>query len=256
MYNTDTLFGIKDTDEKQIQIDKLDTGNIIMKEIGFPLAKRVIEENHYSHCTPSGQYNFGFYIDDEKLDSIELSTVMIYSQGANHYMSKFIAEDIKKTEVLELARLFSFDWAPKNIESYCIGQSFDFLNKNTEVRYLVSYADFNHNHAGTIYQATNWFYTGLGAKGKNQILLDGKPIHTKSIYSEVGTNKMEDVIEFYKQQGKKIEVQTGTKGKARYIYILGNKREKKNAIKKLKVKIYGEYPKNYNHALKLEKKYE
>jgi hypothetical protein len=90
--------------------------------------------------------------------------------------------------------------------------------------------------------------------GKDDILVDGESFHTRSIYSVVGTNKMKDVKEYFEKRNKKVE-KVEVKAKARYIYILGDKRERRKALKKLKLKVYDEYPKNYGHELRLEEKY-
>jgi hypothetical protein len=225
------------------EIKKLNTNEVEMQQINWKTASAVIEEKHYSHVAPTSQMNFGFYINGT------LSTVIMYSQGANCNASDMVGG--KKKDIVELVRLFSYDWAPKNIESHCISRSLNWLEKNTNVKFVVSYADFNHNHVGYIYQASNWLYTGLGSKGKIELYVDGKLIHAKSIYEEVGTNKRKEVEEFYKKQGKTIEW-IPVKAKARYIYILGNKREKKKRRKKIAVPIFDKYPKSYEDALQME----
>jgi len=226
-------------------INEINTHDIDMREINWKTASKVIIKNHYSHAAPASLINLGFYIKGE------LSTVIMYSIGANFRAAASVMEGAEQRDMCELVRLFSYDWAPKNIESYCIGQSFKWIKENTEVQFLLSYADFNQDHVGIIYQATNWLYTGLGALGQKQILIGGKPMHKKSIYETVGNNKRKDVQEYFYDQGKSYE-EISVKAKARYIYILGNKREKRERMKKLKLHVFNGYPKNYEDALRME----
>lgn len=240
--------------EQQIsQIDTLDTDAIIMREINSETSTQVMVNHHYSHTAPQAQVNLGFYINDDRFTlGSELSTVIMYASGANRYISSII-EGTTQDDVFELVRLFSYDWAPKNIESYCIGQSFKWLKKNRpDKKYVISYADLNFGHIGTIYQATNWLYTGLGAKGKTKIfLIDGNPKHARSIYADVGNNKIDDVRAYY---GDRLEEKIiAVLPKARYLYFLCDKREKKRLMDKLTVPVYeGQYPKSYQDALQLE----
>jgi len=84
-----------------------------------------------------------------------------------------------EADVTELRRLCCIDDTPKNTESYFIGAALRYLKKNTKVKTIVSYADANYNHSGTIYKASNFEYKGLTAKGK-VIVHNGKKTHDKS----------------------------------------------------------------------------
>ena len=81
---------------------------------------------------------------------------------------------------------------------------------------IVSYADIDQKHIGTIYQATNWYYTGLSWYGERSgWIIDGKKWHRKSIYGKLGTDKKEIVLKNYPNAQEWI-----TKGKHKYIYPL------------------------------------
>ena len=117
----DSLFGPREIN----QIETLKTENVTTQLINGKTAQKVISENHYSHSCPPPHISFGFYINDEEAGvSSELCTVAAYTEGANHHAPAALFEDSTHKDMLELVRLFSFDWAPANIESYCIGQTF------------------------------------------------------------------------------------------------------------------------------------
>ena len=57
------------------------------------------------------------------------------------------------------------------------------------IRLIVSYADPEHGHVGTIYQAMGWVYVGE-SKGPGGMMLKGKPTHRRTINSKYGTSSV------------------------------------------------------------------
>jgi len=86
----------------------------------------------------------------------------------------------KAEDVIELRRLCCVDDTPKNTESYFIGNMLRWLKNNTHHKVVVSYADAEHGHSGTIYKASNFKYLGK-QKGAKVILYQGKHYHDKTI---------------------------------------------------------------------------
>ena len=87
--------------------------------------------------------------------------VIVYGDPIGRLTGQSISDEIDRTEVLELTRLFIHDGYGSNIESWFISQSFNWLRKNmSEIKALISYASPVEGHSGTIYQATNWIYQG------------------------------------------------------------------------------------------------
>ena len=138
----------------------------------------------------------------------------------------------------ELVRLFSFDWAGKNMESYCIGQSIKYIKKHhSDIKVLVSFADPEQGHNGTIYQATNWLYCGK-SQADEWYIVDGEKIHPRSMVAKYGTRGEKKLNEM----GIKFE-RKFLPGKHRYIYLLGKSKKEQQKLKKgLKYDILG-YPK-------------
>ena len=133
-----------------------------------------IETHHYSHNINGlmSSYCFAMYDDETMVGA------MIYgSLGMANAWKKY---GDKPTDVLELRRLVLIDDTPKNSESYFIGHTLRWLKKNTTVKTVVSYADPNYGHAGTIYKATNFEHVGMTSPGR-VIMFDGKKYHDKAI---------------------------------------------------------------------------
>tara|TARA_Y100000310_G_C20392519_1_gene673499 strand:+ start:72 stop:740 length:669 start_codon:yes stop_codon:yes gene_type:complete len=211
----------------KVKMDIFDKDKISMQKIPNRLAKEVIVKHHYSHAFPSAELSLGFYVDGK------LNAVVVYGQSASSTMKESLP-----AKYWELVRLFSFDWAGKNMESYCIGQSIKYIKQNyKDIKILVSFADPEQGHLGKIYQATNWLYCGRSVED-TWYIIDGKKVHPRSMNARYGTRdkkKLEKLGIVYKIE--KLH------GKHRYIYILGkNKQENKKLKKNLQYEILS-YPK-------------
>jgi hypothetical protein len=125
----------------------------------------------------------------------------------------------KESDVIELNRLCCIDNTPKNTESYFIGRCIKWLKKNTDVKKIVSYADPEYNHIGTIYKATNFRLVGMTSQGR-VIIHNGKKYHDKTLRT-----KYKGELKPYAQR-LKIAMENGeayykkTEGKYIFIYDL------------------------------------
>lgn len=72
------------------------------------------------------------------------------------------------------------DDTPRNTESWFIGKCLRWLHKNTAIKYVVSYADPNYGHVGTIYKASNFKWVGKTSKTR-VIMYNNKKYHDKAI---------------------------------------------------------------------------
>ena len=135
---------------------------------------------------------------------------------------------------MELTRLFIFDGYGKNIESYFIGQSIKWLQSNTDIKALISYADPKVGHKGGIYQATNWLYQGDSMRMVDAYSVkleeNSEWLHSRTVFSKWGSNNVDHLK---KKIGKTFWIREEPI-KHRYIYFLGSKGEKKKMIKSLK----------------------
>jgi hypothetical protein len=133
-----------------------------------------IEKWHYSKSINGVMTTHCFGL----LHGNELIGAMLYGRlGMANTWKKYVDSEHK---ILELRRLCCIDDTPKNTESYFIGHTLKWLSKNTEVERIVSYADMDHNHTGTIYKASNFDYLGTTAKGR-RIVHGDRMYHDKAI---------------------------------------------------------------------------
>ena len=228
-----------------IQTNTCDTSKVFLREISKPLAKKIIKKYHYTHSFSSCRYAIGiFHLTGEEhrfFDEPEEKLIGCmsygYPVGRSVVSSIFKDESILDTNnILELTRLFIHDGYGKNIESYCISQSFKWLKENAkDIKVLVSYADPAQRHNGGIYQATNWIYQGEGLNlmPNYSVSLTKEPynwIHSRTVFSRFGSHNIEKLKKaigdtFWRMREPE---------KHRYVYFLGSKKENKLFINTLK----------------------
>ena len=164
---------------------------------------------HISHC-------FGLYSPDGPFGLPRMIGAMIYGEPAMPDVSKKYWPK-NPSIVLELNRLVLKN-NEKNQASILIGASLKLLPKP---KIIVSYADTAQNHLGVVYQATNFMFTGTTKPRTDMAGKDGKHSRhhlgdrTKRVYRSA---------------------------KHRYVYILGNKKDKRRLMKDFNYEVMP-YPK-------------
>ena len=136
--------------------------------------KSFIETWHYSKSARSLKQQHVFKLVDKITD--QLVGVAIYGQPMSRHHDK---------DIIELRRLCLIDDTPRNTESYFISKTLKWLDKNTDYSMVISFADPNHGHAGTIYKASNFEYDGLESNGNPRVVQYGdKQIHMRQYYQK------------------------------------------------------------------------
>ena len=128
-------------------------GNLLIKEIDYDVAKKMVVKNHYSHTwnTSFGKINFGIYRGDKLLGCA------VYGNLMNPKSTKSITDD---GEIIELNRLWVDDVLGKNTETMFLSATFTIIkNKYPEIVLVQSFAD-GRLGVGTIYKASNFGYYG------------------------------------------------------------------------------------------------
>lgn len=218
-----------DPGQKRRKLKRLDRDAIEIREVNFALARRLVETYHYTHrWPPSATFAIGgFY-------RARLLGIVVYGTGASPYLVTAAFDGLDRKEGWELVRLFAFDWAPKNVESYLIGRSFRYLEaKRPDIRVVLSFADPGQGHLGTIYQATNWLYTGTTA-GQYYLRTEDGLVHSRT-YNELPLSERHELLD-------KEENLVWQEGRHRYVYLLGSKKSKRELRKALKYDVLP-YPK-------------
>jgi|DEB0MinimDraft_6_1074348.scaffolds.fasta_scaffold50234_2 hypothetical protein len=198
------------------------------RRINYQTAKAIIEPNHYLGKLGSTVVAFGCFIDNEIAGALTFGTI----PGPN---AKGICGEEHKHKVWELTRLYIHDWVGRNAESRFMGEVFKQLKPIAMQKggiILISYADTAANHVGVIYQATNWFYTGVSIAEK-VVTETGELLHSR-VASDSRRGMSSAGLERIK-----------TKPKHRYIKFIGNKTQIKDFKQTMNWEILP-YPKD-NH---------
>ena len=171
-------------------------------------------------------HSFGLYVD-KKLDGI-----ITYGMPASPALCVGVCGEDHRHLVLELNRLCLLN-NKKNQASFLVGNSLKLLPKPSIV---VSYADTSMNHNGYIYQATNFIYTGLSAK-RTEWRIRGSNRHSRTLTAQHTLEEMQNNPDKFHRLDRP--------QKHRYIYFLGDKKQKKEMLSKLNYNIEP-YPKGDN----------
>jgi hypothetical protein len=198
--------------------------NFTIKKIDYKTAMDLIVKNHYLHRKAPCSIAFGLFLDDE------IKGVICYGTPSSAPLRKGIAGKENAFNVIELTRLWVCDSVPKNGESFLIGRTIKKAGKEI----IVSFAEIEQGHVGTVYQATNWLYTGLSAKRTNWNI-DGIHKHCQTLADKYSAKEIRDI---YGDKFKLID----RPRKHRYIFINAKGKRKDEIMKSLRYKIQP-YPK-------------
>ncbi len=170
---------------------------------------------HYAKSVPSVQYGFNVYNDDD-----EWCGVICYGGGATPNIGKPFG--LAQGEILELVRV-ALNGKQKTT-SECVSASLKELHRaNPLIQMVISYADIDQEHAGTIYQATNWLYLGrMNENTRSAFVINGKKTHPRTIGSMGGTQS----LQWVRENLDKNATEFISKGKHRYIYCFNKKLRK------------------------------
>ncbi len=130
---------------------------------------------HYAAAVPLALCSFSVFND-----AGQWCGCIVYSPGSNrHIAHKYNLPQGKVCELVRMALNGSQESTSK-----ALALSLKLLKKyNPLMKVVVSYADCDQSHTGTIYQATNWIYEGLMEQngGTPKYRVHGKVTHGRTI---------------------------------------------------------------------------
>lgn len=172
---------------------------------------------HYAKAVPSVQYAYNVYNDVD-----EWCGVICYGSGATVGIAEPFG--MNQGEVLELVRVALNGKQGHGNTSKAVAMTLKQLHKDAElVRVVVSYADMDENHIGTIYQATNWLF--LGRKGEGRLaafIVNGRKKHCRSVGSMGVRQNIDEVRAKIDPNAEEFR----TAGKRKYAYPMDRRARK------------------------------
>ena len=177
-----------------------------------------ILNKNYAKRMPSISYAFGLFNENNILEGC-----CTYGRPVAHTLIKNTFNGEYMENFLELNRLVVNEGLPKNTLSYFVSSSLNMLPKPMVI---VSYADTSQNHHGYIYQATNWYYSGLSEKFQDYMVKGYEKMHSASILDLVGRSDGENghinKVQLLKLKfGEENVYMVDSPKKHRYFYFLG-----------------------------------
>ena len=152
-----------------------------IQRITASVARPFVAVWHYSKTLPGCRYYFGLYHNDS------LIGVAAYGEPAMRHQARCYDCDI------ELRRLCLIDDTPKNAESRFISLTLKYLKKEG-VKAVLSLADPEHSHQGTIYKASNFEYLGEEKGGGSRLIhIDGIEVHSRTCWAIYGTSGIQSL---------------------------------------------------------------
>lgn len=190
-------------------------------------AKAFIKEHHYSHGCHNGPMGWGLF------DNGRLIGVCAFATPCSENVRASIFGPEHKNAVTELHRLVLLDEAPKNSESWFVSRALRGLKEEKpNILAVVSFADGTEGHVGTIYQALNAIYYGTSGRATFYKDSDGRLRHPR----QNGVNISKE------QAAERGWVPVSRDAKYRYLFLVGNKTERRTSRSLLKV-TQSPYPK-------------
>lgn len=144
---------------------------------------------HYSKSIPVNVQGYSVFNNNN-----EWCGVIIFGRGANPRLAGSCK--LKQGQVIELVRVALNGKQCSTSKALAISLRL-FKKDNPLVKIVVSFADMNQKHIGTIYQATNWVFTGIG-KSTPKWEVNGKKVHQRQVAS-MGY-KIKDASKIFKKE--------------------------------------------------------
>lgn len=198
---------------------------------------------HYAKAVPVNTLGYNVYNQND-----DWCGVVLYGMGANNHIGTEYG--LNQGQVYELVRVALN--GKQECTSQAVAMTLKQIHKDCPLcRLIVSYADCDQNHLGTIYQATNWVYVGLKNENtRGGFIVNGKKTHPKSIYSiKIGNGKhCPQTLEAIQKYIDPNATEYITKGKRKYLYALDK------TMKKQIAKLALPYPKIDEDWQKIDRK--
>lgn len=189
-----------------------------VRKISGKEGREYIREKHYTKTCHNGPVCWGlFYFEN-------LNGVVAFANPCSEAVRESVFGPEFKEGVIELHRLFTEDFLPKNTESWFVSRAIKELCKEKpRIKAVISYADSTEGHIGYIYQALNFQFSGSTV---NKVFFrdeEGRLRHPR----QSGVNISPEEAE------KRGWISEKRQGKFRYILLVGDRRTRRQSKKRL-----------------------
>ena len=152
----------------------LRNSDLVIRELfGLELqqAKSLVLVNHYTHLLHSAKNHYLAFG----------GAIIIWAIPANPNIGTFLTGE--SCNVWELARLWAPDGHRRDLLSQAISHAVKWICKAEKPDILISYADPNAGHIGTVYRACSWIFDGQTDESRNFINEQGTRFGRRSFHN-------------------------------------------------------------------------
>jgi hypothetical protein len=212
------------------------------------ISKDHIQNQHYIRGWPKGvQAVLGIFVEDKQVGTL------VYGIGARAQSTREIFQNddgspvLQNNQMWELQRVFTTDEAKKkipNLGSMVIGRGNEWIRKNAKtkdgkpVKAIISYADSEAGHKGSVYQSTNATYLGEQRPLPYYLVTNPKNGNFKR-FPAMSKQRMST----FKELGYTIERRMPQRGKHKFVYALGKDQNERDQLLAKIAKPVFDYPK-------------
>jgi len=154
-------------------------------EVPEASARPILERFHYLESFRPESSHFGGFADGRLAAQLTVSRLDLTT------IAEQLPPGVSRDEVAVLARVFAFDWAPRNALSFLIARLVRRLRDAAQPpRLLLTYLNPNLGFSGSSYRAANWSLWATEA-GTRYAYLDAEYITDRALAARFGTASAE-----------------------------------------------------------------
>ena len=143
-------------------------------------AAEFVAERHYSAVMPRlTNHYLGCFKKDELVGVITFG----WGTRPKHTIQKLFP-DLDTKDYLEIGKMCMDDKMPRNSETQLLSKAISWLKKNTDIKYLYTWADGIVGKPGYVYQAANFLYGGFSITD-TYVTETGEKVHPRTIQSQL-----------------------------------------------------------------------
>lgn len=203
-----SLFDVEDVSPDQVARPS----ELVVDRVSTTDVDEFARRYHYSENGGSRLWRYGLW------HGVTLYGIVSYNLPTRTVCESVFGQEHGPDRIAHMGRLVCADHAPKFSESRLIAGSLPLLRIDYPTVWgVLTYADTSVGHIGTIYQATNALYTGLG--GDVNYFIDPKGQRRSAYLSGYVTQARADAMGWTHHVGGM---------KHRYLYLLGSKTHRRH----------------------------
>lgn len=157
-------------------VPHLDVKRAIVRPVSRELAKQIIYKYEWLGTMAPTSHHYGIFF------GLYCAGVVCvgFNAGANLNSSKEFLLESK--QLAYLARGANVHWSPTGANSKLVSWTCRLLERDTSAKIIIAYSDSDAGEIGTIYQACNWIYIGIGSKTRQWVADNGRVFDQKLPY--------------------------------------------------------------------------